>query len=300
MHSYETNTLRFEVKLPSNTSLAKAKTKALERSNDIFDLVIGKFLLICVDSDYDYLLCEHYETESKRTIARKIQENDYIFQTYAYSIENLKCYAESLHIVCVNATFNDTQKIDFVAFMELYSKMIYKLFLWNLLFYSKGQDDNFTLTSFRSVAGILGNSGDNEFVQVALTKLQDKINDKIIELETNFPAQKAEILALGNKLKILGLEKDNAYLFVQGHTVFDNVVLEILKPHCNKLRDENRTEIIQTAKDEIHRNNELNHYNNKVKNLKVENILATNTKFENCFLFSKIKQDIDNYMKQFS
>jgi hypothetical protein len=332
LHSYETPKIRFEIKLPSNTSLAKGKSKALARSNDIFNLVtgkVGKYLLICIDSDYDYLLCEHYETEAKRTIAKKIHENDYIFQTYTYSIENLKCYAENLHIVCVAATFNDAQKIDFVAFMKVYSTIIYELFLWNLLFYSKGQDDNFTLTSFCSVIKILEVPNIHEFGKTALKEVEKQVNKKITELETSFPTHKTEILALGNKLKSLDLKEENAYLFVQGHTIFDNVVLMLLKSVCKTLKDEWEEKIKYLAKTDSKLkadnldvseddyqiklqqlrkretdiiSNNIKHYKNLINKLddKVENILATNSKFENCFLFSKIKQDIDLYMKQFS
>jgi hypothetical protein len=272
LHTYETPTLRFEIKLPSNNSLAKGKTKALARSNDIFDNVtgkVGKFLLICVDSDYDYLLCEHYETEAKRTIAKKIQENDYIFQTYTYSIENLKCYAENLHTVCVAATFNDTHKIDFVAFMKVYSTIIYELFLWNLLFYSKGQDDNFTLTSFCSEVKILEvpNVAD---LAMNLEKIKAKIQAKITLLETNFPTQKAEVLLLGNKLKKLGLEKENACLFLQGHTIFDNVVLMLLKSVCKALKHEKEESIKSLAKHDKEKIEKLNQYQNQVGKLDEE------------------------------
>ncbi len=62
----------------------------------------GKFLLLCVDSDYDYLL----QDTTKQS--RQINQNPYIFQTYTYATENYKCWAESLAQLITEATLQDT------------------------------------------------------------------------------------------------------------------------------------------------------------------------------------------------
>lgn len=299
LHPYETKEIRFKINLPSHASLAKGKNKALARSNDIFDNVtgeVGKFMLICIDSDYDYLLHDHYQTEAKKETARKINESIYIFQTYTYSIENLKCYAESLHSVCVAATFNDEQKIDFEDFMKVYSSIVYELFLWNLLFYSKGEDGNFTLTQFCNLIKVLDNPDINDFGKDALKNVDTRVNNSIKEFEKAFPNYVSQVKYLGENLEKLGLNRENAYLFVQGHTIFDNVVLMLLKPLCNLLRSENRAKIKGIAKSKAQEKEVLNRYQNIVENLKPETILLANTEFKNCFLFSKIKQDIERYI----
>ena len=81
-------------------------------------------LLLCVDSDFDYLF--HNSTEQ----SRELLSCDRMFHTYAYATENFLCYAPSLHNVCVKATKNDTRIFDFVKFMHEYSCTIYPLFLW--------------------------------------------------------------------------------------------------------------------------------------------------------------------------
>lgn len=128
LQPYETSKIKFSIDLPSKDSLAKGKPKALQRSSemDMLTRKLGKLLIICVDSDYDYLLQGHTDT------SKMINENKYIFQTYSYSIENLKCYSKSLHGVCVAAVFKDDKKIDFTELLETYSKIIYELFLWSL------------------------------------------------------------------------------------------------------------------------------------------------------------------------
>ena len=42
---------------------------------------LGRSLIACVDSDYDFLL------QGATNVSRKINRNPYIFQTYGYAIE---------------------------------------------------------------------------------------------------------------------------------------------------------------------------------------------------------------------
>ena len=59
---------------------------------------LGKSLIACVDSDYDWLLQGVTQT------SREIISNPYVIQTYAYAIENYQCWAGSLHQICVQCT----------------------------------------------------------------------------------------------------------------------------------------------------------------------------------------------------
>jgi len=85
--------LHFEISFPSY-HLARGKEEVLK-------IQAGEYLLLCVDSDYDYLLQDATE------VSKRINHDPYIFQTYTYSIENYKCYAESLKEVCVSSSLND-------------------------------------------------------------------------------------------------------------------------------------------------------------------------------------------------
>ena len=96
---FVTDDYYFQVMLPSATSLAKGKKMVL--MNTLNTTELGKSLIACVDSDYDFLL------QGKTNVSHKINSSPYIFQTYAYAIENFHCYAESLHEVCVQATYVD-------------------------------------------------------------------------------------------------------------------------------------------------------------------------------------------------
>ena len=58
-------------------------------------------MIACVDADYDYLL------QGSSEGSRSLLHTPYVFHTFAYSIENLQCYAKGLHDVCVMTTLND-------------------------------------------------------------------------------------------------------------------------------------------------------------------------------------------------
>lgn len=110
--------LRFEISVPSREDLPKGKKVLLGMIPQASDE-----LLLCVDSDFDYLF--HNSTEQ----SRELLSCDRMFHTYAYATENYLCYAPSLHNVCVRATKNDTRIFDFERFMADYSRIIYPLFL---------------------------------------------------------------------------------------------------------------------------------------------------------------------------
>ena len=96
---FETDEYYFQVMLPSATSLAKGKKMVL--MNTLNTTELGKSLIACVDSDYDFLL------QGKTSVSHKINSSPYIFQTYAYAIENFHCYAESLHAGYVERPYAD-------------------------------------------------------------------------------------------------------------------------------------------------------------------------------------------------
>ena len=132
----------FQVMLPSATSLAKGKKMVL--MNTFYTTELGRSLIACVDSDYDFLL------QGATNVSRKINRNPYIFQTYGYAIENFHCFAESLHEVCVQATLNDRYILDFPAFLKRYSQIAYPLFLWNVWFYRQHDTHTFPMYDFNN------------------------------------------------------------------------------------------------------------------------------------------------------
>ncbi len=286
---FENDRITFDIQLPSKTSLSKGKIAAIETRNRILSLQSGEYLIICVDSDYDYLL------QSATPQSKLINESGFIFQTYVYSIENFLCFADSLHGLCVQATKNDTKKIDLSALMRLYSGITYKLFLWSHYFRTIQDYSTFTLTDFCNIVKILDNTDISDNFHKAVSALSIRVKDKISYLEQAFPENIQEIEVLGKTVSPLGLNENNTYLFIQGHTIKNNVVLMFLKPLCLDLKKEKMNEIITKG---ILRTTEMENQKNQYRKqvIDIVHVLNTNTNYHSCNFYEKIQNDLEKYI----
>lgn len=195
LEEFEDEEHYFQVMLPSATSLAKGKKMVL--MNTLNTAELGKSLIACVDSDYDFLL------QGATSTSRKINRNKYIFQTYAYAIENYHCYADSLHEVCVQATLNDRHLIDFNEFMKRYSRIVYPLFLWSVWFYRRHDTYTFSMSEFNGCVRLHDVS--LRHPERSLEVVRRSVTAKLSELSTRFPQGLEEIDRLSAELERLGV-----------------------------------------------------------------------------------------------
>ena len=85
------------------------------------------------------------------------EHQPYVLHTYAYAIENLQCFAPSLHAdVTVAVTLNVTIIFNFEDFLYRYSEIIHPLFIWNIWFYRRNIYKQFTITDFNRITEIGG------------------------------------------------------------------------------------------------------------------------------------------------
>lgn len=283
---FENDECYFQVMLPSSTSLAKGKKMVLMNTLNAAEL--GKSLIACVDSDYDFLL------QGTTATSRKINSNKYIFQTYAYAIENHHCYADSLHEVCVQATLNDRPLIDFVAFMKRYSEVAYPLFLWNIWFYRQRDTYTFPMSDFHSFVRLQDVS--LRHPERSLEAMHRVVKAKLAELHTRFPRLVKQVDALAVELKRLGLMPDTAYLYMQGHHIMDNVVMKVVTPVCTLLRREREQEIKKLAEHNEQFRNELTCYQNGQVNVEV--MLKRNSAYRTLFLYQWLREDISDFLAE--
>ena len=274
LEEFENDEHYFQVMLPSATSLAKGKKMVL--MNTLNTAELGRSLIACVDSDYDFLL------QGATNTSRKINRNKYIFQTYTYAIENYHCFAESLHEVCVQATLNDRFILDFNAYLKRYSEIVYPLFLWNVWFYR--QRDTYTFPREISL----------KHPEHSLEALQHRVSQKLSELKKRFPGSVNQVNGLRSELKELGLVPETTYLYMQGHHVMDNVVMKLLIPVCTALRREREQEIKRLAEHNEQFRNELTCYQNSQVN--VEIMLKKNVAYKRLFHYDWLRQDIQEYL----
>lgn len=283
---YETETLRFEVMLPSRTDLTRGKKAALMNQ---LGPGLGQYMIACVDADFDYLLQgDTYQSEA-------MLGNPYVIHTVAYSIENLQCYAPSLHDACVMATLNDRNIFDFEEYLRSYSEAIYELFVWSIWFYSHHRFKEFPLTAFNNIATV-------EHVDVnkpldAVERVRKNVNRKVAWFQRNVPEAKGKLGAIRERLTALGVRPDNTYLYIQGHHLMDNVVGEAITPVCTILRRQREREIkALAAGHQKQLDNELSCYQHS--QLAIEAVLRRNTGFKESEQYLQLCKMIEKLLQK--
>lgn len=284
LNKFENENLFFQVMLPSRTPHLERGKKAVLMSA-LYNKV-GHDMIACVDADYDYLI--QGKTETSHTIIT----NPYVFHTYAYAIENLQCYAPSLHEVSVMVTLNDNPIFDFEEFIRQFSITIFPLFVWNIWFYRTPHYGEFTITDFIHIIDIGTFKVSN--VEDMIGHLRHKVGQKIQQLQHAHPDAKASYLQVKDDLKRLGVTPETTYLYIQGHHLFDKVVAPMLTRVCERLVHERETEISRQSVHYTQRNNELSCYTNSVED--VTAMLKKNTGYTESEPFRRIQNDVQNFI----
>lgn len=165
-------------------------------------------LLIAVDSDFDYLRGNSKLTSSK-----------YILQTYTYSWENHYCYACSLQ-----REWHEVygKSFDFGVFLLNLSRVVY-LPLVILLVHKIQKKGSLTLGGLESC--ILRHQPNNQTLLVAngsrlLSDIREDLDARVVKLNR---LKKSTLDKYKQAFGRLGLTEDTAYLYLQGHCVYDLV-----------------------------------------------------------------------------
>lgn len=281
---FENDKVCFQVMLPTHELRLERGKKAVLMSA-LYDKV-GEDMIACVDADYDYLI--QGATETSRTILG----SPYVFHTYAYSIENLQCYAPALHDVTVMATLVDNDIFDFEEYLRLYSQAVYPLFIWSILFYRTPYYGKFTITDFIHIldTGVfkLNNA------EAIIEHLQRKVGQKIKTLQHKYPELKKEYQRVKESVRQLGVTPDNVYLYIQGHHVFNKVVAPMLQRVCERLIRERENEISEQSVHFTQCSNELSCYTNSITG--VVDMLKKSTGYVDSEPFKRIQNDIQRFL----
>ena len=275
--------LRFEISVPNRDDLPKGKKVLMSMLNK----VDSERVLLCVDSDFDYLF------DGATEQSRDVLGADNMFHTYTYATENYLCYAPSLRNVCVKATKNDTRIFDFERFMATYSKIIYPLFLWYVYSAQLSSESVFTLSEFRASVRLgfvdIRNNGER-----TLAWLERNVERRREALERDNPDMRDAIVALGEQLVGRGVERDNCYLFMHGHTLMDNVTMPLLNAVCDKLRQLSIAKINGSKVEGVALKNELQNYTNTLRSIR--DVLLDNENYTSCQLYKRLREDIQTYL----
>lgn len=285
LKKFENDDYYFEVMLPSRTSLSRGKKSALM---NMLGPGLGEYMIACVDADYDWLL------QGSTEMSRIVCTNPYVIHTYAYAIENYQCYAPNLHTICVMSTLNDRVMVDLNAFMSEYSSIIWPLFVWNIWCYRYNNYSEFTMSDFCEV--VTFRDVNPYHPENTLQAVKNRVNKKIAWLQRRFPEGKKTYAPLRAELLNMGLTPETTYLFMQGHSVFENVVMPLLTPVCTLLRKEREREIVKLAEHEIQRQNELACYQHS--QAPVDDMLRKNTGFRTSKPYEWLSEDIKRLMEE--
>lgn len=279
LDDWESPSRRFEISTPIRGDLAKGKKVVLN-----FAAQAGDHLILCVDSDFDYLFGNHNEQ------SRLVNGSKYVIQTYTYAIENLLCYPPSLHSIAVKATKNDSNIFDFEYFMKEYSETIYPLFLWYVYAAKSNSPGILPLSDFRNSVRIpfldTEDNGDR-----TIEWLNRQVQKKLKYLKAKNPSRADGVGALEKDLQKKGVTPQTTHLYMQGHTLMDCVVKVILSAVCDALRKQWIDRINQSEREGMALKNELSYYNNSLRD--IDSLLLDNILYRSSEQYKWIERDLE-------
>ncbi|NBJ05434.1 DUF4435 domain-containing protein [Alistipes sp. Z76] len=275
--------LRFEISVPNREDLPKGKKVLMSMIRSS-----SEELLLCVDSDFDYLLGDLTPQSAA------INSAPFMFHTYTYATENYLCYAPSLHNVCVKATKNDCHIFDFVTFMAEYSRIIYPLFLWYVYSAGVSNESVFTLVDFKNSVRLGFLETDNNGAGT-LAWLERNVRRRLSRLEDEHPDMCRNMPAFAERLRAKGVTPETTYLYMHGHTLMDNVVMIMLNAVCDKLRTMSIAKINSSKKTGLPLKNEMSNYINSLRSIR--DVLLDNENYTTCPLYENLSRDIEQYLR---
>ena len=151
----------------------------------------------------------------------------------------------------------------------------------------------FTLAEFRASVRLgyvdIRRNGEN-----TLAWLERNVERRRIVLERDNPDMVVAVDALGERLKSKGVERENCYLFMHGHTLMDNVTMPLLMAVCDKLRQLSVAKINNSKVEGMALKNELSNYTNTLRSIR--DVLLDNENYTSCPLYKRLRDDIQQYL----
>lgn len=130
----------------------------------------------------------------------------------------------------------------------------------------------------------------------AIEALRRRVNRTIAQLQGKFPEGRKTYQPLKEELMTLGLTPDTTYLYIQGHTLFENVVMPLLTPVCNMLRREREREINTLAMHNRQKQNELSGYQHSQSPIDV--MIRKVNDFKDSLPYQLLKEDMIRFMAE--
>ena len=103
-----------------------------------------------------------------------------------------------------------------------------------------------------------------------------------------------DVEKLATEIEKRGVTEENCYLYMQGHTLMDNVVMPLLTSVCDKLRQLSVAKIHNSKVEGIALKNELQNYTNTLRSIK--DVLLDNENYTDSPLYERLREDIQRYL----
>lgn len=186
---------------------------------------LDKRFWIAIDSDYRYL-----------TEERDIDARHFILQTYTYSFENHFCYPKNCQRAAEAAENKEAEnkeaegkeaartEFSFENFLRNYSRIIYPLLVWQLYLQGAGEDAFPKSVFHRLLAVPVGQHSLKDDGEPVLRVLKDRTRKLLTHLKRTYPD--ADTTWHEARCHAQGVKRDNCFLFVRGHQLYDLVVAQ--------------------------------------------------------------------------
>lgn len=178
---------------------------------------LDKKFWIAIDSDYRYL-----------TEERGIDAAHFVLQTYTYSFENHFCYPKNCQRAAIPASpdegTNEAHGFSFSSFLRSYSRIVYPLLVWQL-YLQNIDSEAFPKSVFHRLLAIpVGPKSLERDGEPILQVLKDRTHKLLSHLKRTYPD--ADTTWYEARCNAQGVRRDNCYLFVRGHQLFDLIVAQ--------------------------------------------------------------------------
>jgi hypothetical protein len=162
------------------------------------------------------------------------------------------------------------------------------------MYYRSPNYKDFTIVDFNRIV----ETGNFSVANAAaiIKRVRHKVGTKIRQLQLENPDAKERYLAVKEEIKRLGVTPENTYLYIQGHHLFDKVVVPMLKKVCDELRREREREITEQSVHSVQRRNELSCYNKSIES--IESVLKKNIGYTSSEPFQHILRDVEQLLNK--
>lgn len=220
-----TNPNQYDIK----RSIAENNKARGKRSLEKLYSTLNPSVIVAIDADFDYLC-------PKNTDYSGYVSGDYILHTFSYSRESVMCNIDAINDTVKKIRLYVKSNFNIEEVIQKYSILCYKalpkfLFLFNLRNSNANESsfhDDLTISPTRESPLFLGDFCFNFDIFKAL---EEKIEsrsiryDEIIEREN----LSTEFDSFLSHLSSLGFNEKNAYRYISGHLIYENLILPIFK-----------------------------------------------------------------------